>query len=122
MLSHSDSEHERARAAFELLLATDEPLLTHNYILVETLALAQSRLGLEAVALLRDDIFPVLQVLWVDRALHAEALASTIAAGPRAVSFVDRVSFELMRQTHLERAFAFDQHFVDQGFHAVATR
>ncbi len=87
---------------------------------METVALAQRRLGLGAVALLRNEIFPVLQAGWVDRELHGEALASTIAADQRAVSFVDRVSFEFMRRRQLTRAFAFDEHFFSQGFDDVA--
>lgn len=86
------------------------------------MALTQRRLGLAAVTALRDEMVPVLQVGWVDRQLHGEALAGTIAAGRRAVSFVDRVSFEFMRRRRLTRAFAFDEHYAEQGFEAVTDR
>jgi len=36
------------------------------------------------------------------------------------VSFVDRVSFEVMRRRALRRAFAFDEHFAEHGFELVA--
>lgn len=90
--------------------------------MLESVALAQRRLGLAAVAALRDDILPVLQVGWVDRELHAEALAATIAADRPAVSLVDRVSFEFMRRRRLTRALAFDRHYAEQGFDVVAGR
>ena len=80
------------------------------------MALVQHRLGLAAVLALRDELLPVFQIGWVDRELHGEGLAATIAAGRRDVSFVDRVSFEFMRRRRIALAFAFDEHFAQQGF------
>lgn len=85
-------------------------------MLVETTALAQRRLGLEAVRALRDDLVPVLRVAWVDEDLHATALTALVAAGRRSVSLVDHVSFELMRRRGVRRALALDRHFAEQGF------
>lgn len=95
-------------------------MLTHNYIVLETVALTQRRLGLEAVRTLRDDVLAVVQQTWIDREVHGEALATALAAGRRDVSFVDHVSFELMRRRGLRRALAFDAHFADQGFELIA--
>jgi len=83
---------------------------------VEATALAQRRLGLEAVRTLRDDLVPVLRVAWVDEDLHATALTALVAAGRRSVSLVDHVSFELMRRRGVRRALALDRHFAAQGF------
>lgn len=116
MLSASDAEHHRAGAAFARLLDDDERLLTHSYVLVETSALVQRRLGMDALRALRDDLLKVVAVEWVDAPLHDLALAATIAAGRRDVSFVDRVSFELMRRLGIRRAFAFDDDFEREGF------
>lgn len=85
-------------------------------MLVETTALVQSRLGLGAVRALRDELAPVLRVLWVDEDLHGRAMAALLAADRRDVSLVDRVSFELMHRLGLTRAFSFDAHFRDAGF------
>jgi len=120
LLNRADEAHSVARRAFAGLLADEEPLLTHNYVVVETVALTQRRLGLRAVTVLRDAILGVVGQTWVDRDLHREALAATLAAGRRDVSFVDRVSFEVMRHRALRRAFAFDEHFAEQGFELVA--
>lgn len=102
--------------AFETLLDGDELLLSHNYVLVETTALAQRRLGLEAVRALRDGLFGVLTIEWVDAGLHAAASAALVAAGRRSVSLVDHVSFEVMRRRAVHRALAVDRHFEQQGF------
>jgi len=84
-------------------------------VLVETTALVQRRLGLDAVAALRSQLMPLLTITWVDAELHRVALDATVR-GSRDVSLVDHTSFELMRRRNLRRAFAFDDHFVDEGF------
>ena len=119
MLSASDAEHARARATFERLLDRSERLLTHNYVLVETTALVQRRLGIEAVRVLRDDLLAVVAVEWVDQRLHDQALAATIASERRDVSLVDRASFELMRRLGIREAFAYDEDFQREGFTEV---
>jgi len=52
----------------------------------------------------------------VSLALHQQALAALLSAGRREVSLVDWVSFLWMREQNIRQAFAFDQHFLEQGF------
>jgi len=59
---------------------------------------------------------PVLQVRWVDSTIHNAAMAILLAAARRKLSFVDCVSFELMRMEGITAAFTFDRHFKEQGF------
>ena len=94
-------------------------LLTHEYILVEVMALAQRRLGLGAVRRLVDDLLPLIEVAWVDPTLHAEARESLLAAGRRTVSLVDWTSFLVMRRHGVRRAFTFDDDFASEGFEVV---
>lgn len=94
-------------------------LVTSNYVLVETLALLQSRLGIEAVRTFDDGIAPLLRVLWVDFCVHQQAIAAVLTAGRRRLSLVDCSSFVLMRRHGLETAFAFDDHFAEQGLEVV---
>lgn len=115
LLDRDDANHARARATWLELRQRREPLLTHNYVLVETVALVQRRLGLEAVRALRDALLPLVTVVWVDEALHERALAATIASGRRGVSLVDRVSFEVARLHVCRAAFAFDEDFAAMG-------
>jgi uncharacterized protein len=91
----------------------------HSYVLVETIALAQRRVGMDAVRALRDELFPALAVEWVDARLHAEAVAALVASAQRSVSLVDHVSFTLMRRRNVRRALAVDRHFAAQGFDLV---
>ncbi|MDQ7827684.1 MAG: PIN domain-containing protein [Armatimonadota bacterium] len=119
LLDRDDQVHRAAAATWAGLLRAGDPLLTHNYVLVETTALLQRRLGTAAVQALRDDLLPVLSTVWVDENVHEMALTALIAARDREVSLVDRVSFECMRRRGVRRAFAFDRHFADQGFEVI---
>jgi predicted nucleic acid-binding protein len=120
LLDRDDRWHTRAARIWSRLLdgwdTGDVALVTHNGILVEATALAQRRLGVAAVRDLHHGILTVVDVAWVDAALHARALAALVAAGRRDVSLVDWTSFELMRTQGIERAFAFDGDFTRQGF------
>jgi predicted nucleic acid-binding protein len=119
VLDADDAQHERADRIWRSLLGADEPLVTTNYVLVETFALAQARLGLEAVRALDADVVPVLNVVWVDEALHRAAATALLTAQRRHLSLVDCVSFEAMRRAGAGQAFAFDRHFRQQGFSLV---
>lgn len=44
------------------------------------------------------------------------ALSALLAANRRQLSFVNCCSFEVMRSLGMERAFAFDANFKEQGF------
>ncbi|MDY7095074.1 MAG: PIN domain-containing protein [Acidobacteriota bacterium] len=119
MLNASDQFHPRAAAAWRRLIEAEEDLVTTSYVLVETFALVQSRLGLEAVQLLDRDIVPLLEVAWVDEAIHRTGVSTLLTAARRRLSLVDCVSFETMRRRGLDRAFTFDHHFEEQGFAVV---
>lgn len=116
VLDRSDANHEAAKASWFALLDSDEPLFTTSYVVVECCALAQSRLGLEAVRSISEELLPVLEIVWVDEPTHSMAMAALLAAQRRKLSLVDCVSFAVSRQRGSRVAFAFDQHFVEEGF------
>lgn len=93
--------------------------MTHNYVLLETIAIAQRRLGEVAARRLVQDLAPVLTTVWIDEATHAAGIAALLAALPTRVSLIDFVSFEVMRENGISRAFAFDDDFAAAGFEPV---
>lgn len=119
VLDRDDAQHARASRTWTELVTHGETLVTTSYVLVETYALAQARLGLDAVQILHADVVPVLQVVWVEHDLHKAAMTALLTARKRHLSLVDCVSFETMRQAGTARAFAFDRHFAQQGFTTV---
>lgn len=116
VLDADDAHHARARSRWERLLAQREDLVCTNYVAVETFALVQRRLGLDAARTLAADVLPVVRLHWVDEPLHREGVAAVLTAGKRQLSLVDCVSFAAMRRLGLATAFAFDQDFQSQGF------
>jgi predicted nucleic acid-binding protein len=120
LLDEDDENHEAAARWLSGPGADpSEALVSHNYVLVETAALVHRRLGPSAVRVLFDAFVPALSVVFVDEALHARAVAAYLASLRRRVSYVDWVSFQLMRDADLDRAFAFDRDFVSEGFALV---
>ncbi len=119
VLDADDSGHRRAARVWRELLEADERLVTSSYVLVETYALAQRRLGVAAVRTIAADIAPLLSIAWVDEPVHTAALAALLGGGHRGISLVDHVSFEVMRRQGIRCAFALDADFVRQGFEVV---
>jgi len=116
LLCSTDDCHAAARDAAEALLAHDSALVTSSYVVAETAALLQSRLGRDAARGFLLDLVPYLDVAWVDEGLHARGLEAWLAQRREGVSLVDCVSFALGHELRLEHAFTFDRHFVEQGF------
>jgi uncharacterized protein len=112
-----DRDHDVAVDALRSL--RNRTLITHNYVVVETVALTQARRGIVSSRRLVEDLLPVLTVEWVERDLHERAMTALLADSRRGISFVDHVSFALMREMGIETAFAFDQDFTDMGYEVI---
>ena len=116
VMDADDSQHEVAKNTWANLLESGDGLVCNSYVLLETYALVQHRLGIEAVRVLQDEIHPVITVDWVDETKHKEAAAALLIAGRKDLSLVDCSSFVTMRRLGLRRAFALDHRFREQGF------
>ena len=111
-----DEFHQLARRRFDLALRSSFRLVTHNYVLVESMALLHRRLGREAALHLARDV-AAFDIEWVGESLHQEATAA-LSAG---ASLVDQVSFLVMRRRGIAEALAFDADFVAAGFQLFGT-
>lgn len=85
-------------------------------MLIETCALLQNRLGIDALRTFQEDIVPLLQIDWVVAARHHAGGEAVLAASRKKLSAVDCVSFQTMRENGVRSAFCFDGHFREQGF------
>lgn len=115
LLDERDPNHRAASDAFRRHIDA-ERFVTHNYVVLETIALLQRRLGMPAVRAFVDRLQPLLEVTWVDSARHARAAGDLLASPRRRVSLVDRVSFGMMREVGAGTAFAYDADFRREGF------
>lgn len=114
ILDGDDRFHQDASRVFRHLAGQTE-LLTHNYVHLETHALASRRLGTEVARRLVDELLPALATHWVDQPLHDAATAAWRSSASPA-SLTDHVSFELMRRRSISEAFTFDSDFQVMGF------
>ncbi|MBS3909917.1 MAG: type II toxin-antitoxin system VapC family toxin [Actinobacteria bacterium] len=119
ILGADDLNHEKSKEAWKYLVGRKEALVCSNYVLIETFALVQHRLGIEAVITFQNDVFPILTIEWVDELSHLSGVAAVLATRRKRLSLVDCVSFSVMRKLGINVAFTFDRHFKEQGFRCI---
>jgi predicted nucleic acid-binding protein len=114
-----DDEHHGAALVVLADLAGDTRLVTHEYVIVETISLLQRRFGMGSVRYLVERFLPIVEPGWIDPDRHARAREALLAHDRRSPSLVDQTSFLVMRDEGIGRAFAFDRDFLDAGFEVV---
>jgi predicted nucleic acid-binding protein len=119
VLNANDRFHLPARNAWSDIITSGSAIFTSNYVILETTALLQHRFGIEALRLFESEILPVVEIAWVDEAIHKQGMSTLLAANRRDLSLVDCTSFEMMRHRDMDRAFTFDLHFSEQGFEVI---
>lgn len=119
LLVRTEEGHAEVAAAFSRLLQGRRPLVTSNYVLLETAALLQRRIGLPAVRDFDERIAPLLTLRWITEPLHRRAMDRLIRDDRRGVSLVDCTSFEVMEAEAITEAFALDRDFAAAGFRLV---
>jgi predicted nucleic acid-binding protein len=113
--SKDEPEHKTAQRLFK----SERRHLPHSYVLAKFVALAQARKVPRkptrqfSARLL---IHPRLDVVWVDRALHDEALALLGQRLDKGYSLCDAVSFVVMKRHAIADALTTDRHFEQEGF------
>jgi len=116
LLDGDDACHTRAVERWEKEPPGEGSLVTTNYIVLETMTLLKTRLGMDAVRTFHDAILPVLRLEWIDEGVHARSVSAFLAADRKGPSLVDFSSFEIMRRLGIRSAFTFDRHFRQYGF------
>ena len=119
LLVRTDEAHESVRAAFGRLLDQKRPLGTTSFVIVETMALLQYRVGLAAARDFDDEVLPVVRVEWIDERLYRRGVDRLAREDRRHLSLVDCVSFEFMLEQGMTTALAVDAHFAKAGFRTV---
>jgi predicted nucleic acid-binding protein len=119
ILDADDKSHVSGKRQWTELVLAEATLVCSDYVLIESLALIQHRLGLTAARVFHEDIFPLLNIQWIDELTYRAGMASVLTAARRDLSLVDCISFEVMRRLGIQSAFTFDKHFHEQGFICV---
>ena len=119
LLDMNDIYHERATKKWITILDAGHVCITNNYVVLESVAVIQKRLGLQAVQELDENILEHVRTEWVDEAQHARALATVLTTNRRRLSLVDCTAFQTMLHRGIETAFTFDNHFREEGFSVI---
>ena len=120
LLVETDENHQAAHAAVPSLRDHDASLVTSSFVVLETVTLLQSRIGVAAVRIFYRDLLPLLKVAWIDEDLLHRAMSALLASSRRRISITDWSSITLMRERGIVHAFAFDDDFARQGFELVS--
>jgi predicted nucleic acid-binding protein len=116
LLVKTEEGHEAVSEVFRDLAESGRRLVTSNYVLLETTALLQHRIGLGAARDLEANVVPLLDILWVAEAQHRRALERLFRADRRGLSLVDCSSFQLMEAEGIQEALTLDSDFAREGF------
>lgn len=119
ILDSADAHHARAARFWRQCVSEGTPLMTSNYVVLESAALLQHRSGMLPLSAFRDGVLPLVKTIFVSEDEHEKAMSALLLAARRKLSLVDCSSFEIMRGHHIRQAFAFDAHFAEQGFLCV---
>ena len=115
-LDGSDRFHKKAK---ELIFQAEKEnwhLFTTSFVLHETWALTQARLGWEAVEDWLGSLLPLCEVVWVDERLYELGAARARQARQRKLSLTDCISFEAMLARSCREVIADDADFAKAGF------
>jgi predicted nucleic acid-binding protein len=117
LLDADDPRQDSVRATF--VEHPDDDLVTHGYVVAESIAVARRRLGIDGVIALLDDVLPAIGLLHVDPDTHATAQARYRASLPSGVSFVDQVSFVVLEREGIDTALVLDSDFARPGLTVI---
>lgn len=110
-----DDMHDSAVTAFNRAQHSSESMLTHSYVLVESAALLQRRLGISTALAFLNEAERFI-VHWVTHETHLEAVGYLAENGSSKLSLVDVVSFLVMRREGVSEFLGYDGHFTEAGF------
>ena len=119
LLVRNDQNHSRAKKNFMYFAEKKAQLFTSSFVLVETTALIQKRIGFDPLYEFNSKLLSLLDVVWVNKDLYNRALQRLLVQKKRSLSLVDCVSFEIMTESEISLAFTFDKHFDEFGFETI---
>ena len=116
-----DAFHTKAREIFASVVKSAPRFLTSNHVVGETYTLLRTSKGYKEARRFLDIIRQSPKVFIYFAAQHTEKEAFDLLGRfqDHPFSFVDAVSFAIMKREHIDLAFAFDSHFTIAGFNRI---
>ena len=118
LYDRGDKYHARARRAFHGLAERKVSFVVTDYVIAEAVTLIMGRAGHATAAMCGDWLLnsPRVRLVRTDVDLWNETWRLFKRYDDKQFSFVDCLSFVVMRREHLADAFTFDHHFEQMGF------
>jgi uncharacterized protein len=121
LIERKDSHHIAARKAVAKLVRTGKALVVTDYIVAETLNLANARSGAHVAIRVMDllEQSAGIRMEWVGSTRFDATKAFFRKHSDHGYSFTDCTSFLVMRELRLTKALTSDGHFTEAGFEAL---
>ncbi len=121
VIDPKDQYHQPASVFYRQVLRAHRHLITTNLVVAETYVNLRRSLSHAAAIGFLDTIEQSLRIecAWSRPDLEDQARQILRQYADQDFSYVDAVSFALMREMEITEAFAFDRHFVTAGFVCV---
>ena len=120
LLSPNEKFHEMARHVMRGLDDQRRPLLTTDHILGETYTLLKARRKHQFIHAFRSLLDSGgIQVAWTDGDAFKAAEQYFLRHADKNYSFVDCLSFVVMKERRITEALTADHHFTQAGFRAL---
>lgn len=118
LASSSDRFSQRAKSVYQGLLKKEEELFVTSYVFAESAGLITRRLGFEAFHSFVSSAEVVMEVVWIDQALHSRAWQRMLARNGAGLSLVDWTTV-VAAETYSASVFAYDQDFDHEGLPVI---
>lgn len=113
-----DSHHREAVAAYPSILGNFKILVTSNLVIAETYVVLLNEMGhkeaMEFLELIKAS--PRILKTYSNESVEADAERVLSRYSDQDFSFTDAVSFAIMKQQKIKKAFSFDKRFIIAGF------
>ena len=118
LADEDDTHHGNAIAIYPGLLNSSRSLITTNLVVAESYVIIMNELGHMAAVRFLDGVngSPRIVKVYSNDNIEKEAEEILKRYDDQDFSYCDSVSFTIMKQKKIKKAFAFDKHFQTMGF------
>ena len=116
LMLERDAHHARASAIFDRLQAGNVAAVTTSFVVTETATVLSHASGQALARTFLDDVIskPGFPVIFIDQALHDDAIAIFCSLEQRATSLTDCANVAVIRQFEIPTIFSFDKVYPKQ--------